>query len=223
MPCNASNHSFGCDCGWGGKWHGNTAWGSTSNNRTYVASAPSKNEYVFSPEVSTSFMTPNANCPVCGVRVYFYSNSFGSRVFFDDIGPPWPKHRCTDRAKTTSTFYNQLRMDEFRTKYEAKTKPKLPDEKDGWKIFRILRTKSFRHEIEHLRTGRKFETSLIKDKLPLPGVLVWIKLTDSSAVKFSYFDMEKVASVTLSVPTFDARKFATITEWTPFKKWFDLL
>jgi len=28
--------------------------------------------------------------------VFFYQNSAGSRVFFDDIGPPWPKHPCTD-------------------------------------------------------------------------------------------------------------------------------
>jgi hypothetical protein len=27
--------------------------------------------------------------------VFSYQNSAGSRVFFDDIGPPWPKHPCT--------------------------------------------------------------------------------------------------------------------------------
>lgn len=26
----------------------------------------------------------------------FYQNEHGSRVFFDDLGPPWPKHPCTD-------------------------------------------------------------------------------------------------------------------------------
>jgi hypothetical protein len=38
---------------------------------------------------------PNADCPVCGRPVFFYQNSFGSRVFFDELGPPWPKHPCT--------------------------------------------------------------------------------------------------------------------------------
>lgn len=42
------------------------------------------------------FVNPNAKCPVCGVPVFFYANSFGSRVYFDDLGPPWPKHPCTD-------------------------------------------------------------------------------------------------------------------------------
>lgn len=41
-----------------------------------------------------SLIVPNASCPVCGADVYFYSNRHGSRVFFDDLGPPWPKHPC---------------------------------------------------------------------------------------------------------------------------------
>ena len=44
---------------------------------------------------SASFMRPNTACPVCGALVYFYANEFGSRVYFDEIGPPWPKHPCT--------------------------------------------------------------------------------------------------------------------------------
>ena len=39
---------------------------------------------------------PNATCPVCGASVYFYSNAAGSKVYFDDLGPPWPKHPCMD-------------------------------------------------------------------------------------------------------------------------------
>lgn len=39
---------------------------------------------------------PNARCPVCGAAVYFYKNEAGSRVYFDEIGPPWPKHPCLD-------------------------------------------------------------------------------------------------------------------------------
>jgi len=44
---------------------------------------------------SARYVDPNATCPVCGERVYFYQNGFGSCVFFDEIGPPWPKHPCT--------------------------------------------------------------------------------------------------------------------------------
>lgn len=38
---------------------------------------------------------PNAECPVCRMPVFFYQNEYGSRVFFDELGPPWPKHPCT--------------------------------------------------------------------------------------------------------------------------------
>jgi hypothetical protein len=42
---------------------------------------------------------PNAACPVCGQAVYFYANEHGSRVYFNELGPPWPKHGCTDRRQ----------------------------------------------------------------------------------------------------------------------------
>lgn len=47
---------------------------------------------------TTCFVEPNARCPVCGEPVFFYSNMNGSKVFFDDLGPPWPKHPCTDNS-----------------------------------------------------------------------------------------------------------------------------
>lgn len=36
-------------------------------------------------------------CLHCGKAVFFYRNDQGSRVFFDEIGHPWPKHGCMDR------------------------------------------------------------------------------------------------------------------------------
>lgn len=45
---------------------------------------------------------PNATCPVCGAAVYFYGNAAGSKVYFDELGPPWPKHPCTDRTAAAS-------------------------------------------------------------------------------------------------------------------------
>ncbi len=45
---------------------------------------------------SACFVNPNATCPVCQAAVFYYQNDRGSRVFFDHLGPPWPKHGCTD-------------------------------------------------------------------------------------------------------------------------------
>lgn len=46
-----------------------------------------------------SYVNPNAHCPVCGAKVYFYKSPLGGRVFFDDVGWPWPKHGCTDNPR----------------------------------------------------------------------------------------------------------------------------
>jgi hypothetical protein len=53
--------------------------------------------------ISGCYVNPNAKCPVCGDAVYFYANEHGSRVFFDDLGPPWPKHPCTDNPREPAT------------------------------------------------------------------------------------------------------------------------
>jgi hypothetical protein len=47
---------------------------------------------------TSAFVYPNANCPVCGDPVFFYQNQFGSKVYFDELGKPWPKHPCTDNS-----------------------------------------------------------------------------------------------------------------------------
>ncbi|CND47774.1 hypothetical protein [Yersinia intermedia] len=41
-----------------------------------------------------SFTLPNAVCQKCGKSVFYYENSYGSRVLFDSLGPPWPIHPC---------------------------------------------------------------------------------------------------------------------------------
>lgn len=49
------------------------------------------------------YINPNADCPVCGLPVFFYQNEHGSRVYFDELGPPWPKHLCTDQSSSRGT------------------------------------------------------------------------------------------------------------------------
>ena len=49
---------------------------------------------------TVSYVNPNAHCPVCRKQVYFYQSPHGGRVFFDDLGWPWPKHGCTDNPRS---------------------------------------------------------------------------------------------------------------------------
>ena len=49
---------------------------------------------------NTSFTVPNAICQSCGKSVFYYENSYGSRVLFDSLGPPWPIHPCYNLGST---------------------------------------------------------------------------------------------------------------------------
>lgn len=86
--CNAANHPPSCTCGFGGDGHlgriSHKAFAKNSLEKT-----PFFGQY-------SSFLNPNAKCPECGQNVFYYENSYGSKVWFDDIGPPWPKHHCLD-------------------------------------------------------------------------------------------------------------------------------
>lgn len=101
MGCNGWNHPLNCNCGWGGDTGG--GYGPSGS-----VSAPAKRRIVdgynwseTSRVVYESFTIPNAACPVCGASVFFYQSPHGGRVFFDQLGPPWPKHPCTDRGPAT--------------------------------------------------------------------------------------------------------------------------
>lgn len=100
MRCNAWNHPRNCDCGWGGDTSGNDGALGSSRRMTIVDgttwSRGSKLSY-------NSYTIPNARCPVCSASVFFYKSDAGGRVFFDELGPPWPKHGCTDRKPVYST------------------------------------------------------------------------------------------------------------------------
>jgi hypothetical protein len=96
------NHYDWCMCGWCYKTGSNGYSGRKqrdeidhlSAERT-IARAGANRSY------SACFVVPNASCPVCGASVFYYQNEHGSRVFFDELGWPWPKHPCTDNSDRT--------------------------------------------------------------------------------------------------------------------------
>lgn len=94
MGCNAWNHPPDCSCGWGGDtgargYRVSSVGIQLADGRLWNKSARPKIE---------SYVNPNALCPVCGAKVFFYQSETGGRVFFDKLGPPWPKHPCTDNS-----------------------------------------------------------------------------------------------------------------------------
>lgn len=92
MPCNGWNHPASCNCGWGGMNHGGPR-----RSASLFSKLESEPPELLYQQIWESFLNPNARCPVCGDRVYFYQSEYGGRVFFDSLAPDWTKHPCTDR------------------------------------------------------------------------------------------------------------------------------
>ena len=97
------NHYASCLCGWCHKTRSNgysERHEIISAFRNFTALSTLEREGA-TRSWTACFVSPNASCPVCDARVFFYQNARGSRVFFDALGWPWPKHPCTDRASRT--------------------------------------------------------------------------------------------------------------------------
>lgn len=123
--CNAWNHHPSCSCGWGG---GGYSGGSSSSGVTLF------NKYPYVPAITSSYESytnPNALCPVCKDQVFFYQSPDGGRVFFDELGPPWPKHGCTDNFSAPVRIEN----------YIAEERKIYGWQKKGWKPFYITGSK----------------------------------------------------------------------------------
>lgn len=88
--CNAKNHPPNCNCGFGG--HGGIKFRYTAQGDLFTAHPKGIPTLRIS---NNSYDIPNSRCPVCREPVFYYQNEFGSKVFFDELGPPWPKHWCT--------------------------------------------------------------------------------------------------------------------------------
>lgn len=103
MGCNANNHSPGSDCGWGGATRTGDL-GSYVPVRHIIVTPPTPQQFIPADGKiwanSGVLDKPNAKCPVCGQPVYFVETLYGGRVFFDELGIPWPKHPCTDNPTT---------------------------------------------------------------------------------------------------------------------------
>jgi hypothetical protein len=154
--CNAWNHSPECTCGWGGNGHlGRRDSGSGPNIDTRYSWVPPITQ------TRNSYTIPNAACPVCGAAVYFYQSSNGGRVFFDELGPPWPKHPCTDSTSVPKAI---LIIDKhtYHPKWQA----------TGWEPFfiaEILKLYKFALGIKGTLAGESITLYVKKDSHPEIG------------------------------------------------------
>lgn len=124
--CNAWNHSYGCNCGWGGGGSRGSRLStarSTAQVSTNTSSPVSMNQNQFMnfsrsvqdisiPKNFYEKVTYSRSCRNCGADVWIHTNGDGGWVLFDTLGYPWPIHSCfaiywEEEKKKRSTINSQ--------------------------------------------------------------------------------------------------------------------
>lgn len=100
MGCNAWNHSRNCMCDFrGGHSSNNLPEYKYYNNKSYFRD--------FLESYTFSFVCE------CGETIWFYHSPYGGKVFFDNLGWPWPKHNCLhiDQRNISACYQATLILD----------------------------------------------------------------------------------------------------------------
>jgi hypothetical protein len=203
MPCNGWNHSASCDCGWGGRWYGNlpsertfvctSKWVDSQPGRPLATSI----ERLLAPGTPRRFTNPNAHCPVCGASVFYFQNEFGSRVFFDDLGVPWPKHPCTD-----NDIYRYSRS--ARILACESTTPTRRSNVRGyhWRSLAIWRKLNGFVVLYDSETNEYFKLDIDPGKFSNVFPIISAKILSEETMALSYFHMGVRSSLTIGEVTF---------------------
>jgi len=105
-----------------------------------------------------SYVNPNAYCPVCGKQVFYYQSSHGGRVFFDNLGWPWPKHGCTDNPRSQRGTVETLPQNVHMTFNNAQGEPL-----DLYELLSLVEQSN----VVHMHFGRMNENRSFSVSLPL--------------------------------------------------------
>lgn len=113
---------------------------------------------------SSSFVSPNARCPVCSAPVFFYQNQWGSRVYFDELGKPWPKHPCTDDAEHRGNLTSDGRAKQITPGWRSReevafvedwhTHAQQNPQQDFWEKYGVSQWPAFR-VVKRLKADKK--------------------------------------------------------------------
>ena len=193
------NHYRYCTCGWCSKYR--------SAGRTpplYSSATPALPFSYFD-----SFTIPNAICPVCGATVFFYQSSAGGRVFFDELGPPWPKHPCTDNPALPVSRPTELPA-------QSKTYPIW--QRDGWEPIKIRssRLETTWHVIPCINLTRSVHFDALADaRLRVAGeTRAFIRPWDKNGWSLiSYVELDGSCQAA-AIPVFQRKRYINTQRWT---------
>lgn len=196
------NHYSWCTCGWCVKYGSSRYEAADGQSQISLQTFFDKysarrflNEHGALRSTTACFVNPNARCPVCKEPVYYYQNAAGSRVFFDELGPPWPKHPCTDNSQSRAsdgTYTAPTRrargltlelLEAARKLAEEDLSPGQPDDtSDTWILAEVIRVNrsGWRNDVlaeyvgsaDRMRATFEFDSA---DEVLKPGDIFSIK------------------------------------------------
>jgi len=103
--------------------------GTIVNEKSYSSHSQASPSPIYTYD---SFVNPRAVCPKCLQKVFYYQSPYGGKVFFDTLGPPWPKHPypCSDR--NTQIQEQTERNQHLQGCSTAASNPIYPWQAEGW-------------------------------------------------------------------------------------------
>ncbi len=171
---------------------------------------------------TSTYVIPNAVCPVCGVLVYFYQNQHGSRVFFDELGKPWPKHPCTDieayrQDVATGVVSEEIspvcrskdevaRVEEWLLRIRSDPQQRFENKYSvsPWAAYRVIKRLKARKRsllvldaVDNQKAHRIFLTGESVPKVVKPGLLVfyyrnWISYLDLTTIQPEDLELQRL-------------------------------
>ena len=108
--CNGYRHEPGCTCGWGGEGHlggGRVGhpWAITDSSASERAKHwHNKPMSQLAAELGHSVLFP-VQCRYCGDDIYLFADPNGGFAMFNDVGRPWPKHRCPGMSNVPVPYH----------------------------------------------------------------------------------------------------------------------
>ncbi len=146
---------------------------------------------------STLPTEPNATCPRCGARVWFFRNKYGGCAYFDSLGSPWPKHPCLPQtsdldlraARQAKLAYDrvQARLDRAADRAQRRQQKRQPvAEPPRLRLSkRVSREQHDPGRVDAVapnpEPGREESTTKISWWLVLSALLAWIESLPLSA------------------------------------------
>lgn len=163
-------------------------------------------------------------CPTCRAEVFYFSCDCGAKVFFDELGSPWPLHDCdtswTRKLKRTTSATGKIEV-ELGPGIKAFRQPEPFRIDEG--IVSRARSNSLKFvpdpivAIEAIRHERREIVGFLREiyRTRNPFEVYGLEETTVSGAILGLIGQHKVGQITVHVPCSSKNQSESFTTWIP--------